>query len=56
LILSLTYTKAQGDVVSIADDTELKDPFARNVMYQPLAINTIIIAMDVALLAVKFAN
>lgn len=67
LILSLIYIKetlrilklsksAQGDIMSIADDTKLKHPFARKVMYQLLAINTIIIAMDVALLAVEFAN
>ena len=67
LILSLIYIKetvrilrlsksAQGDILSIADDKELKHPFARKVMYQLLTINTIIIAMDVALLAVEFAN
>lgn len=69
LVLSLIYIKetvrilrlsksAQGDLLSIAanDDAELKHPFARKVMYQLLAINTIIIAMDVALLAVEFAN
>ena len=67
LILSLIYIKetvrilklsksTQGDIMSIADDTQLKHPFARKVMYQLLAINTIIIAMDVALLAVEFAN
>ncbi|KAF1963997.1 hypothetical protein BU23DRAFT_84076 [Bimuria novae-zelandiae CBS 107.79] len=67
LILSLIYIKetlriiklsksAQGDIMSIADETELKHPFARKVMYQLLAINSVIIAMDVALLAVEFAN
>ncbi|KAJ4300889.1 hypothetical protein N0V90_002977 [Kalmusia sp. IMI 367209] len=67
LILSLIYIKetlrilklsksAQGDIMSISDDTEMKEPIARKVMYQLLAINTIIIAMDVALLAVEFAN
>ncbi|KAJ4344397.1 uncharacterized protein N0V89_012138 [Didymosphaeria variabile] len=67
LILSLIYVKetlrilklsksAQDDIMSIADNTQLKHPFARKLMYQLLAINTIIIAMDVALLAVEFAN
>lgn len=67
LILSLIYIKetlrilklsksAQGDMMSISDDTEMREPIARKVMYQLLVINTIIIAMDVALLAVEFAN
>ncbi|KAL5441936.1 hypothetical protein PMIN06_009190 [Paraphaeosphaeria minitans] len=68
LVLSLIYIKetlrilklsksTQGDLLSAtADGSELKHPFARKVMYQLLAINTIIIAMDVALLAVEFAN
>ncbi|KAL1591562.1 hypothetical protein SLS60_011811 [Paraconiothyrium brasiliense] len=67
LILSLIYVKetlrilklsksAQDGIMSIEDDTELKRPFARKLMYQLLAINTIIIAIDAALLAVEFAN
>ncbi|KAK7180633.1 uncharacterized protein CC84DRAFT_1169851 [Paraphaeosphaeria sporulosa] len=67
LVLSLIYIKetlrilklsknTQGDLMSIADDSEFMHPFARKIMYQLLAINTIIITMDVALLAVEFAN
>lgn len=67
LILSLIYIKetlrilrlsksARSDILSLEDENELKRPFARKVMYQLLAINTIIILMDVVLLAVEFAN
>lgn len=67
LILSLIYIKetlrllklsesVQEDITSVAGEAEIKNTPARKTMYQLLAINAIIIAMDVALLAVEFAN
>ncbi|KAK7177717.1 integral membrane protein [Paraphaeosphaeria sporulosa] len=47
---------AHADILSIEDDTELSRPFARKVIYQLLAINVIIIALDIVLIVVGFAN
>ncbi|KAI8935717.1 hypothetical protein NX059_007238 [Plenodomus lindquistii] len=70
LILSVIYIKetvrllrlsesVQDDVRSIDDvsgNGHLKNASVRKTMYQLLAINVIIISMDIALLAVEFAN
>ena len=47
----------QDDVCSFEDGTaQLRNATVRKTMYQALAINVIIIIMDVALLATEFAN
>lgn len=66
LIISIIYIKetlrllrlsesVKDDLGSI-DDSNLKNRDMRKTMYQLIAINAIIIAMDIALLAVEFAN
>jgi hypothetical protein len=57
-LLKLSET-VQDDARSFDDGTEhghLRNSHARKTMYQLLAINVIIIIMDLALLAVEFAN
>lgn len=68
LILSVIYIRetirllrlgesVQGDVASLYDGSgELRSASLRKTMYQILAINVIIIVMDLALLGVEFAN
>ncbi|KAF1358131.1 hypothetical protein EJ07DRAFT_125883 [Lizonia empirigonia] len=68
LILSVIYIRetirllrlgesVQGDVASLYDGTgKLRSASLRKTMYQILAINVIIIVMDLALLSVEFAN
>jgi hypothetical protein len=70
LILSAIYIReairllklsevAHDDVASFDDGTShghLRNAHVRKIMYQLLAVNVIIISMDIALLAVEFAN
>ncbi|CAI6341777.1 unnamed protein product [Periconia digitata] len=66
-ILSVIYIKetlrllklsdsVQDDITSVPEEGDLRHGNMRKTMYQILAINAIIIAMDIALLSVEFAN
>lgn len=67
LIISVIYIKetlrllklsqsVQDDITSVTDGGAVGEGQVRKTMYQLIAINAIIIAMDIALLAVEFAN
>lgn len=67
VILSIIYIKetlrflklsesVQDGITSVTEESEMKHSSARKTMYQVLAINAIIIIMDIALLAVEFSN
>lgn len=55
-LLRLSELAAKDDVASVLDEGSLDGRGVRKTMYQLIAINAIIIAMDIALLAVEFAN
>jgi hypothetical protein len=53
---SISKVSDGGDVASVVDEGNIRSLGMRKTMYQLIAINAIIIAMDIALLGVEFAN
>lgn len=56
LKLSASVSKDSDDMASVVDEGNLNSRGVRKTMYQLIAINAIIIAMDIVLLCVEFAN